>query len=158
MIDDGTLSRAPYRAEQVLRVVMTATEAEVAKATEAGQRRDPEGSTNRSKGTAGAKDEDQQTPGATPAPASEGLQPDDASAAVASPLRGAAASAVTPGAPSSSAQGMTLPSQRVPTHAGPESVESVNPEELLEERLAPEGKVAGELYARLWEHAPYQER
>lgn len=53
---------------------------------------------------------------------------------------------------------MTFPSQRLPTRAGLDSAESVAPEELLEDRLAPEGKVTGELYARLWEHVPHQER
>jgi hypothetical protein len=128
VIDDETLGRAPYKAEQVLKEIMTRTEADIAKATEnlAGADRGSQGDPT-SPGKPGGK---------SPITSNDPTSPKQARS-------GARSGAGVPA-------GSSL--------AGGEEQDAVSEEENEEERVAPKGKQRGELYGRLWEQTPFVER
>jgi len=146
VIDDHSLSHAPYKADQVLKEVMTATEAAIAKAT-AGLAGDepgkPDESPRRADGKAGGV-----TPGGG-GPASP--------AAAASPALGGGKLG---GTADDLAQRPALDGSDDRAYERGEAGDSLERAQSPppEERVAPEGKEGGELYDRLWEHIPFAER
>lgn len=149
VIDDRSLSQAPYKADQVLKEVMTATEAAIAKAAAGldADHSDEPGQSPRSPARARGR-----AAGLTPAGGGSAIPADASSPA----LRGNGLGGTT----RDIEQRHELDGKDDQADVRAEGAELRESLESLpaEERVAPEGKEGGELYDRLWEHAPYTER